>query len=389
MARQELSDTQIYREKQGSVYAWSHMAKTLTERHFMAALHNTDGHFVAVDLCSSHPIYREVLNSYYSSRTLRYALRLMAGFFEAVKSPDGIQQIKDLTGEEDANVRRLVYELGHDRPRRVMGYSIYSTAVSPPVENTQEAIRDRLLDMFLSSKSGYLVRKEPEGNIKRGIAWDAMLKVDFGFTLKDIRYIIGEENAVKFLNMTANYFAERVLGRLRDFSSLSLDIEDFQALVRQASRSSPMKYTWTRLFHAANMGSRHIRGDVKALPFSEESISYYSCIEGWPFYGGDFTTDEQVSIAQQVGRTLVPGGRAIFFPWRIKGEAESKRLSIAEDTWKKQGLWVVRFLYSRSELLKDMTSREYHLTNRSPVFAEGDSYFTLLVVEKPRSAKSS
>lgn len=254
----------------------------------------------------------------------------------------------------------------------------------------EETIRKRLDHGFRFSTKSYEAKTESPGhNPGDKGTWQYMVSVEEGTTLKrDLTMIIGERNADGLIDDMAEYIAQKLAGKIKGFRVIALDFQTLKSLAQEAEISFPKRYRNTRFFKGGRNGNGYVHADVHHLPFRDSSVSFFSCIEGWPFYGTNFEPEDHVEIARRISDALRPGGRAIFFPWSMQAETDEHRkcLDAVEEVWDKMGLCVSKTYFERDQLMGDMSSREYDLIHRSPVFKEGEDKLVLLVIEKPKAA---
>lgn len=381
------------REITGQVYAWGKTARLLTEPHFTQAMDDTSGNFVCVDLCSAYPIYREIMTGRHKERCMQQAVRLVGSFIHDLQSPLNkgrlpfVDRFAAVNEGENLKILRQKLASRELSPRQLMEASIFNLILSPPEES---ALKNHLLSELTNSKETQRVVTEPSGKPGDKGTWGYFQPVALETTLKqELEEILGDFTD-EFFDVTAGYFASRLTGRLRKTSIVSLDIADFGDIVREAEESFPKLFSDTLFFRSAAEKDRHIQAAIQALPFARESVSFYSCVEGWPFYRCGLGQKEHLGIARTITATLKPGGRAVFFPWQIQSGAEEdsnqdrQGLAEIENFWREKGMIITYYDCGRLELMERMVDRELTLTNHSPVFAEPTDNFVVLVVQKPK-----
>lgn len=380
-----------FKLERGPNYAWGKTARILTEPFLMAVINETDGDFVLVDLCSSYPIYKQIVIERNRERRQTQVAKLMGGFLNDLLrgSPEKqeLESIREMDKENLARLREII------APKRSIARNLLESALmdfvsSDPSEDLKdkERVKDILAQRFATSREGYVMITEPEGKHGDKGTWQFMMSTNTGFSLQEeFATFFGEDVAVSLINDLANYFAEKLAGSIRGFRVISLDIEDLGLITRRADRSFSSRFRNTYFFRNARKSGWHIRADVRSLPFSRDSTSFLSCIEGWPFVGKDFTDTEHLAIATQIADILKMGGRAVIFPWMVQGGNNKEILEKIEAFWGSNGLDVEKVQYTLSQLESDvMASREYDLVNRSPVFSEDVESFTLIAIKKPK-----
>lgn len=381
-----------FRPDSGIAYAWGKTARVLTEPFLATALSQTAGDFVLVDLCSSYPIYKQMMIERQRERSRSYITKLTGGFIDELHAPPQktkFESLRKMSAEDIMRLRKMMAPKGNISRNLLESILLNLVSASSSTVKNEEELTEILDQQFKTSTKGYTMITEPGGKPGDKGTWQFMLPIDTGFSLQEeFVAVFGEEIASSLLKDLSGYFAGKLAGKIRGFQVVSLDIADLKSIVREAERSFPPRYRNTYYFRSARKGDSHVRADVRFLPFTGDTISFISCIEGWPFCGINFTNAEHISTAKQIAHILKPGGRAVLFPWVIQGETEEskKTLQEIESFWAINGLKVEKIQYSLSQLKDDvMSSREYDLVDRSPVFSEGAESFSLIVLEKPKS----
>src|SRR3989304_1363106 len=394
MATQELSEREryisLYREGEGQAYAWGKTARLLTEPYLMTTLQETTGDFLLVDLCCSYPIYRQIMMGQHKTRTRTEMRRVSGAFIDDLQGAHKRDQFSSVQGLDASTLKRLRNELTprDSLTRQLMESTLFGLmCVESSRELDEETIRNRLAYGFRLSTKSYEVKTEPPGhNPSDKGTWQYMVSVEEETTFKkDMTMIMGERNADALIDDMVEYFTERLVGNIRGFRVVSLDIKDLKSISQEAEKSFPKKYRNTRYFRGGRTGNNYIQADMRYLPFVDNSVFFFSSIEGWPFYGTNFELGEHVEIAKRIFGALKPGGRAVFFPWSMQAETGENRASLeaVETAWKEKGIAISKTYFERDELRGDMSSREYDLVHRSPVFREGGDKLVSLVIEKP------
>lgn len=375
----------------GPTYAWGKTGRILTEPFLMAAINETDGDFVLVDLCSSYPIYKQIVIERNRERCQNQVAKVMGDFLnDLLRDSPEKQKLESLREMDKENLARLKEIIAPKRSiaRNLLESTLLDLVSSDHSEDLEdkEKVKDILTQRFATSTEGYVMITEPEGKHGDKGTWQFMMSTNTGFSLQEeFTAFFGEDIAVSLIKDLANYFAEKLTGSTRGFRAISLDIEDLGLITKKADRSFPPRFRNTYFFRNARKSGWHIRADVRSLPFSGDSTSFLSCIEGWPFVGKDFTDTEHLAIATQIADILKMGGRAVIFPWMVEGGENEEILEKIEAFWKSNGLEVEKIQYTLDQLRSDMmSSREYDLVYRSPVFSENVESFTLIAIKKPK-----
>ncbi len=382
-------------EVNGTAYAWGKTARFLTEQQLLQALTDTEGSFFAVDLCSSFPYYKQMMDGRHKERSRETAKSTVGAFVDQtvyVSAADNpIVAMRDVDPQITREIRNALGPK-KSRSREFLHKAIFDIITSPAITSDskadRETIKQRLLNSFHHSSLVELVLLEPSG--KRGDKgnWEFITSVDVGCTLAQELAAHTDQAVINpFLEGAADHISGLLAGNLRGEMYVSFDRRDLQELVEEADHCFPERVVKTRFFDSAKDDTgRHIKADVNALPFADESLSFISSIEGWPFY-----IDSLIDVA----RVLKPGGKAVFLPFeRMRKEFDTpadiryrvEELEKIVTFWQKQGLIVERKGYTRKELIDQMSDREEMLTHHSPVFTKGDGIITVLTLTKPKAA---
>lgn len=387
----------------GTAYAWGKTARLLTEQQLLQSLADTEGSFFAVDLCSSFPYYKQMMDGRHKERSRETAKSTVGAFIDQaiyVNTADNpIIAMRDIPPKTAREIRDTLGPK-KSRSREFLHKAIFDIIVSPTITSNPKAdrqtIKQRLLNAFHNSTLVELVLLEPSG--KRGDKgnWQFITSVDVGLTLAQELATYTDGAAIDpFLEGAADHIANLLAGNLRRETYISFDIRDLKELAEDANYCWPERVINTRFFDSAKKDkSRHIKAAINAIPFRDGSISFVSGIEGWPFYFGDQTLDDKIKFANDITRTLKPGGKAVFVPFEVmrqeldtttnmKQQAEELETTIA--LWQKQGLIVERKGYTHKELMDQMSDRELLLTDHSPVFKRGNGILTVLTLTKPKA----
>lgn len=382
----------------GQAYAWGKTARLVTEDHFFSVLRESPN-FTAADLCSAYPFFSRVMKGQYRVKTHRATAKYVGGLFHNVLSRKVKleRRFPSLLGISDEEYQELREELEQhdDDGRHLLRAPLFELISTPPnhlvgpkTKEKTEEIKDIIKHKLQMSSVVYSgVREAAQGDTDEG--WELVQDFDLGSTfLGIVESALGRERALAFIDELTNDLGEKLSGTLRQFTMISLDVKQFKEINRETKRSFPKGLRKTFFFKSARAPGSHIQGDLKNLPFAPESVSFVSCIEGWPFYLSDLGVDGQISIAGQIIEMLQPGGRAVFFPWRFQGQTLEHRnmLKQVEEFWKSKGMNVFFETSNIQDIQEEMSDREYMLVDRSPVFKERVKRLTTLIIEKPKAA---
>lgn len=319
--------------------------------------------------------------------------KISGAFIDELQGAYKRDLFSSIQGLDALTLKRLRNELApkDSLSRKLMEGTLFDVmCVESSVGLDEETIRERLSHGFRFSTKSYEVKTEPPGHTPgdKGV-WQYIVSVEEGTTFKkDLTMILGERDADALIDETVEYFAQKLAGNIRGFRVVSLDIQDLKSISQEAEKSFPKRYRNTRFFRGGRNDNNYIQADVRNLPFGDNSVSFLSCIEGWPFYGTDFEPNDHIKLAQRIAQILKPGGRGVFFPWSMQAETDEHRaiLEAVEAVWEEKGITISKTCFEGDQLKGDMSSREYDLVYRSPVFTEGKDRFVSLVIEKPKAA---
>lgn len=392
---------------EGDAYAWGKTARVLTEQQLLQAMDDTTGPFFALDICSSLPYYRQIMEGQYKQQLRDGTTKLIGSFIDqgVFKKPGANGLLPSLASADSEQLKLFRKTMGQQKGdcRRQLHTAVFdlqfdsSELAKISYEDEQEeVIRKRLLDQMHNSTSIQAAFTEPSGKAGEKGNWTYITNVDSQTTLfQKVNDMFPQEIAEEILGDIANYFARKLKGQLRPVTFVSLDKIPLDKLVQDAIKCFPKKIHDTRFFKSTASRDRHIMGDINNLPVKEDSVSFIANIEGFPFYFGSMDLSQKESVAKQQADALKPGGKAVFFPWEVKrGDFDSpnsiaqqaKDLQALEDFWAKNGYIVEKRGFTKNELLANMSDRELLLTDHSPVFKKGDGILTVLTLTKPQLA---
>lgn len=398
------------RDISGEAYAWGKMAYSIYRSHSIEAYRNVRGHSLAVDLCSSFPLNSQILRDHYRE-----------GIFPIAR---GI--ITNLINELGSNYQgnRAIYPPALSKEPKQKLISELTASFSPIRRFLTVATLDLLCESLVTDKNkdnadkiitqmDYILKKfyHHAWNGERLISLDFYIKMGmerlYGQnqerTLdKLIRSTTGIEDPLPLLNRLALYIAAACTLIPRRFTVLSLDNEVPDKLRRGSQKGFPELFqTINFVFNRAwdNMHKYHLQADIFNLPFSKNSLSFITSVEGYPFYFPGLPLEDKnqkpnhLAFAQSVIDVLKPGGRAVFFPWHTKRQTrqDAENLKEVERFWKEKGMNVRKERHNRFKLLMEMGEREKDLAEHSPLFT-GDPHrmnYTALVLIKPTDFSSS
>lgn len=381
----------------GSAYGWGKIARVISEDLFVETLGGNNDNFVFVDLCSSLPIFAQIMRERHLDRCYAQAKKIAGDVSVAIQQPpDRIQEAFgghfNVNGKDPERIRKLREAIAPIKaPLRKIITSIiqdvlYSTSFSNESETERE---ERLTELFLAGlKTSDVVYEsfyELEGKKGRG-GWEIKKPNHKGITTeKELMGILGEDDGRTFTKDMAFLLARKSLPHIRGFKVISVDIAHPNQLTEDAKNSFPEDFRETEFYRRIVEFKDHLQADISQLQLPEKSVSFFTCFEGWPFYKiGNKTVD--LRFAEIIFRALKSGGKALFFPWQVQSQTgeDEHRLEEIKAYWQSKGLIITTQEHGRAKLIEKMGDRELMLTDHSPVFAEPNDVFKLLIVEKPR-----
>ncbi len=378
----------------GSAYAWGKTARIICEPAYQAAVSNTEGPVVALDLCSSYPIWPQILKDQRKMDCFDSAGMYAGLVVRALQTKTGtllpglsIPTVGDLDDIAKRRIRDTV------SPRRSQARLLMQTAVGelladPPKDNKVQQAVERLMSKFDSSVLVFGKAFELEELVGRG-RWETLVpKMGVRTFNQEIALLAGNDQiAAQLAKDIATFLVNASLYSLRQHTVVSLDIESPNVITENAQKSFPGYIKGTKFFRSAGTFENHAIGNIFALPFATESATFISCVEGYPFYFKNLSMEEHESFADSIASTLKPGGQAVFFPWHLNRYRRGGRqlLNEVERRWQTQGLKIKKKIYYKGDLEHQMGDRETMLTMHSPVFWDRTrSNLTALVLEKPK-----
>lgn len=379
-------------------YAWGKTARYICELALNRAFQNTTGRFVGLDLGSGVPVWAQImrerqLQNYYSQavsivgETVNHLQTNQQRLTQSQRIPT-IDQL-------DQDARRKLKD--RVSPRRSLPRTLLQAAVqqvlSDPPEATEQTVHDKLLNYLHSSSVIFDRVFEREDFVGRG-RWEIIITktavTPFAQITEDL---VGNEHNEQLLEEVTRVIGRKVLPLIRPYSVLSLDMAHPQTIRDSTDLNLSRSFTSTRFFTRAISLKDHIRGNVLALPFADESVSFISSIEGYPYYLPDIPFEDQQtgldhrSFAENVCRILKPGGIAILAPFSFRpaGRRPTKKMLYdLENYWRSRGMIVTDQAYPLDMLRKQMGDRELLLTYMSPIFRDRRrKNLRVLVIEKP------
>src|SRR3989344_5662135 len=150
----------------GTVYSWGRTARKLTEPAFKQVLRGATQDIIAVDLCSSYPLYREIMIGQHKQRRAAQAKKAVALFANAALY-SGVENAPAGLDSKDLAALRGVFR-NEDITRGLFEGAVFDVLMSPPPpeERTAEIVSSRILDRFLNSDRTIGEAIEPPESIR-------------------------------------------------------------------------------------------------------------------------------------------------------------------------------------------------------------------------------
>lgn len=383
---------------EGSAYAWGKSARLITKDPFFDTLAETHD-FTAVDLCSAYPLYAWIMRGQYKTRSREQSAQLIGKvlhiFHRRKEKMNAVFPSLASLSDEEFKLLREELMPREGFPKLLAQSAIYELLYNPPsdligeaTDEKRDGIKKYLIDKLSHSKKIYSpIREIPRKGTHHG--WEFIIERSAGTTFRrEIEDLMGPDKSDLFVEELAGHISDELVGTLKGFSIVSLDIASFLKIRRMARLSFPEEFRKTYYYRSASEPGYYIQGDMRTLPIREGSVSFLNCIEGWPFYFTEEGAKQNFEIARSISHILAVGGSAVFFPWRMKDQDVRQQtiLDRIVKYWERLGLTVSFVSYTKAQLENIMSDRELVLVNQSPVFEEPVDSLDALILTKPKSA---
>lgn len=393
----------------GEAYAWGKMAYSIYESHAKLAYRDTQGLFTAVDLCSAFPLNAQILRDYFREDRFSIARNIITNLINDFWLDSLDPELSDPETLNEESKRKLFSELTapYSPTRRFLTIATLDLLCDPPlVDNNKEGEEriivqtDHLVEKFYHyvQQGGRLTSLD----FYKNMGMEKLYRQNQERTLdKLIRSETGIEDSSRLLSRFVLYIAASCTMMPGKFTVLSLDNETPDKLYKGALKGFPELFHLDFVFDGTwdNMHKYHLQADIFNLPFSKNSLSFITSVEGYPFYFPGLSLENQdqnpnhLTFAQSIIDVLKPGGRAVFFPWHTKRQTrqDAENLKETERFWKEKGMEVCKERHNRFKLLMGMGDREKDLASHSPLFTDNPlrMNYTTLVLTKPKTFNSS
>lgn len=375
---------------QGNVYAWGKTARLMTESTYFEVRDQIKNDFFAVDLCSSFPYFREIMTGQHKEAMHTEARKVVGGFTYELQSLLQRSKFRSTAINDKTTLKLLHKELApkHSLGRELLTAPIFEIMANPPPSNKRsvELISNALFEKFINSDKRYEFIYEPTGKPGDKGTWEFIAPINTGITLQKIIEPILGSKTEEFIKNASSYLAEKLVleNKLRKITFLSLDNVPLSELIENAKNGFPPRLQNTLFFQSVQKQERHICSDIRSLQFKKNGVGFFSSIEGWPYYGNNFSADTNLDIARRISSQLAPGGKAVFFPWNMqKNQLTSQDLLFEiEKQWLNLGLSIATIDFTAEKIALNMTDRELMLANHSPILQQ-TGLIRSLILSKP------
>lgn len=428
---------------QDDAYAWVRLARFLDFRS--EAIGKTEGEILCVDLCSSFPIYAALLRQRQFRATFEAATRITSSLSVAVGRPDMVdlpyiaegatsyvrtalsggllrvpvddaldvkQGLTSVATDMLVNHAEIIAS-EHDRgERQVLAEAIAGSLLRAERRfvtrdpNTSGQLEARWHLGFSTKRSERTILQALEtmtvpSEPKTYIDTDGRVAVRDKFSKVASRYL-GEVGAVGVVNDLGRFIGRSVAEIARPHRAISVDNRKPSELLSRASSSFEADISGSEMFRdAIDLKDHYEQGIFEfAQDQPDDSVTLYTCFEGFPMYFGspkdevakNIHRQDLIRFATNIHRTLKKGGIALFFPWEAQPQSEDNRVMLDNLVrhWKRIGAEIELKYYHREEVLEWMTSTERKIAEeRSPILRSGEEMIHMLIVRKPKSGTST
>lgn len=368
--------------------------------HVTDAYTATKKPFVLVDLCSAYPIFAQILRERRKEDRFNLAKKIVGQFsnnFDA--KPEDLPaelempSTQELTKDEKRSIRNMISPKSGDVRsllRAIVTDLLYSPPYFKPQISTEEkagVIGERILYQMNYRKDHYERINELTELTHHGGNWSLIVPRRVTKSVRErIAAVAGDEKTEDLLIDFSRHLSAQIAPSIEVYEVVTLDLKTPKFIRAGAERSFPDVFKSTKFFRKAGfLDGSHLRANLMAWPLGEEGVNVFTCIEGWPFYFGE-EEEACIDIAENMAKSLKPGGKAVIFPWILNGNyasGEDDILARIEDVWASMGLVITKEEWQKKELEANMTDRELVLLINSPVFKSGAETLTTVILEKP------
>lgn len=325
-------------ETEYNFYAWLELPRFLDTR--LVAMRETDGPIVFVDLCSSLPVYAELLRKRHYSVQFTAASKAVDASLQSYRTREQGQTVPGIN--EDDPGRRLAMHSFMKSPLLKRGAAVHQTITTAfseilydglheeeiaeskredesTIECARRIIEEKVLSR-IAEKDSYLSRRHGPDNIEDrwSLRFDETL-LDQGSLIDQVARTVlvvdeivdlenyldkklqpkemllqkretkeqyGRDNAVRFINEIVRDITQSVDEVPRPYTVTSIDFEsDTKKIKEYAEEQIDEGLKAMQIIQAAMKMRGHVVGDTLNLPIGRpESVTAYFSFEGWPFY---------------------------------------------------------------------------------------------------------
>lgn len=396
---------------------------------------------LGVDVCSSTPVYVQILRAHEFSRHGARARELTKTMF----GTESISHLKGL-GMAELGLTLARNEAGRDLLEAAI-QDVLFTMIQPETVRDSHGSNQQLEARFFGKlmtqalvydetrNDGNLAFKPnqilgPDGrplNYARALGNMAMLSQDHisvqarrrlssGLGSEDDYELAARMQAAglmdvgNFIRWQADYLASSIAGnkRFRIARFFSMDVADPTDIVASSLAHTPAATQETEIFAQALASlyepRQHIHGNVfEALPFPDNSLALITCFDGFP---AGFQLDPKlhsdnedfgkVALDVLLGwyRKLSPGGKIVIFPWTVYSDtykeqkANQKVLdAVVVELGRRIHNGVDRKWIPNEVLEEWMSVGDRETSDKlSPVLAQRQPYAEALIINKPKDS---
>lgn len=374
-------------------YAWTGLVELVTGQHF------EERPLVALDLCSSVPIYAQLKRhqEFYDCGELSIGLlRICLGSTAKdqkieVLDSENVQHLQDNFRESKeainlfvSAVQGVLYTLtkqDFDKKSDLETY-IYETLSNQIDIYTHNGGND---EISLDPELSFYKESQPRSYGQVIEILSATIESDKVFN-----------PAEEFIRWQAGILAREIKNNPKDYFPrriFSLDKAQPDGIVASALKNLPDEIKNYQFFgHAIrSLGDEnmHITTDLfEELPFEDNSISQVTCIDGWPYYvdttNQGLFKEQSIKLLINLYKKLAHSGEIAVFPWssQSKDGKVLEEIHIELATILTDG-FVSKYLLPKTVLKKLVSADDSRIGNISPILADDDiDRFETLVVTK-------
>ncbi len=422
-------------------YAWERLPRWLTtiDDTFKKA---SDVPVVHLDLCSSVPLYAQMMRALEFKRSSERARELVAAMYSDTapqQFPMAHELVEVHTAASDNSIRNKtpLRRLLVSAVQRVLYTRNSGDMAQGDTEESHQLFADRLaaeianqqviydcdvsgddseskwqLKFYEESQDANLLDMFSRLAIRTPDAWAAGLRMkhygvnDEDRALAAERQPAGENLARDYIQWLANGLAAGIAGneRYRPARFISLDQSQPIDIASSSLQVTPESTRHMNMYSHALASlfdpNMHLVGDIfEPLPMPDNSVTLITCMDAWPFYSNfDGLSGEEIDGAiykatEIIGNwydKLAYNGKMVIFPWSVEGgnprDAAILRQTAAQLSLR-FGHAVQPHLFHRGTLMEFLSEADRTTaTELSPIFKGDVDDIYALIIEKPAKA---